>query len=77
MTQQALEPLNIYEWMLLNGDKLADAIKADGKMDGPQSHALLLEAQSINRPGQTFNQARKLLRQKLASRGMHGIVPED
>lgn len=76
-TATKLEPLTIYEWMLLYGDKLADAVKEDGKMGGPKSEPLLLEAQTIGRPGQTFNQARKLLKEKLASRGMHNILPED
>ncbi len=71
-----LEPLTIYEWMLLHGDKLADAIKEDGKMDGPKSHPLLIEAQSVDRPGQSFNQARKLLKEKLESRGLRGVLPD-
>ena len=71
-----LEPLTIYEWMLLNGDRLADAIRADGKMDGPLSNPILTEAQQINRPGRTFDQARKLLKEKLAARGLHNLLPE-
>ncbi len=71
-----LEPLTIYEWMLLHGDELADAIKEDGRMDGEKSHPLLLKAQQVDRPGQTFNQARKLLKEKLQDRGMYGIMPE-
>lgn len=72
-----LEPLTIYEWMLLHGDRLADAVKEDGKMDGAKSHPILLEAQQIGRPGQTFNQARKLLREKLEARGLHNVLPMD
>jgi hypothetical protein len=77
MMTTKLAPLTIYEWMLLNGDRLADAIKEDGKMDGPKSHPILNEAQGIDRPGQSFNQARKLLREKLRERGLRGLLPED
>lgn len=73
---KVMEPLTIYEWMLLNGDKLADAIQEDGKMGGEKAYPLLLQAQQVSRPGQTFNQARKLLKEKLASRGMHNFLPE-
>lgn len=71
-----MEPLNIYEWMLLNGDRLADAIREDGQLDGPKSRPILTEAQQINRPGRTWDQARKLLQRKLRERGLRNVLPE-
>lgn len=68
--------MNAYEWMLLNGDRLAAAIKEDGKVNGPASSELLEELMHCQRPRQTFNQARKLLIRKLAALGMAGVVPE-
>ncbi len=62
--------LNQYEWMLLNGDKLAEAIKEDGRMNGPTADPLLAEVQPLESTGMIKQKARKLLKQKLEYRGV-------
>lgn len=63
------EQLNQYEWMLLNGDKLAALIKEDGGMSGPKADPLLTEVQRLDSSGRIRQQARELLKWKLDSIG--------
>ncbi len=72
-----MRALNIYEWMLLNGERLAEAIKADGRMCGPLSDPMLTEAQMCDRPAKTFHQARRILRTYLDAIGSGHLLPEE
>lgn len=60
--------LNQYEWMLLYGDRLADAIKEEGGMIGPKADSLLAEVQPLDSTGNIRQQARRLLKSKLEYR---------
>lgn len=66
--------LNVYEWMLLRGEELAAAIKADGRLDGPNAEPLLAEAQTLDAPGKTKHEARKLLQLQLGRLGAGGLL---
>ena len=66
--------LNVYEWMLIHGEELAAAIKADGRLDGPTAEPLLNEAQSLDAPGKTKHEARKLLQLQLGRIGAGGLM---
>lgn len=70
-------PINIFEWMERNVDELVLAICKDKGMNGPTVDPLLEQAQKMERPGQTFTQARKLLRRKLSYRNAEHYLPED
>ncbi len=61
--------LNQYEWMILNGDVLANAIRQEGRMDlqGGEVDRLLTEVQKLDSTGRA--KARTLLKQKLEYRG--------
>jgi hypothetical protein len=61
--------LNVYQWMLLKGEKLADAIIEDRGFTGPNVTPLLDEAWNCERPEKTFTDARKLLKILLDRRG--------
>ncbi len=71
------EKYNITHWMLLNGDKLADAIVADKKLDGEHSGPLLTEAQQLPNTGKQKHEAKKILRRKLVARGFGYLLEED
>lgn len=66
--------LNQYEWMLLYGDELADAIKEEGGMSGPKADEMLTELQPLDSTGTIRQQARKLLKQKLEWRGVGHLL---
>lgn len=60
------KPNDITEWMLLYGEKLADAIKQDGCVGGPESDPLLSDAQKY---GGSRKEAKSLLVTYLRLRG--------
>jgi hypothetical protein len=68
--------LNVYEWMLLRGEALAAALKEDGRWDGPKADAMLAEAQSLDCPGRTKHEARKLLAAMLRRAGAGHMIKE-
>lgn len=65
---------NIYEWMCLNVDKIVSAVRADGKLEGPNVSPLLEEAWKQNSPGRTREKARELLKIKLDKAGFAGLL---
>ncbi len=66
--------LTVYDWMLLNVDKLVDAVAKDGKLCGPTSEPLLDEAQTCDQKGKLRHQARCLLKRKLTERGLGHLL---
>jgi hypothetical protein len=66
---------DIYEWMLINCDKLVQAIKDDGKFAGPTSEPLLDAAFKMPTPGRTKSQARELLLIRMKLAGIHELAP--
>lgn len=66
--------LNQFEWMLLYGDKLADAIKEDGSMIGRKADPLLTEVQALDSSGPIRQKARQILKMKLEERGLGHLL---
>lgn len=63
--------LDVYKWMVLNVDRLVEAIRLDGgKLDGPNAAPLFEEAWSMTSPGKSRDRARDLLRIKLENAGL-------
>ncbi len=72
-----MDSFTVYHWMLLNGDKLADAIIEEHGMTGPKADKMLTEAQQINSPGKSKFEARKLLKRKLEAKGAGKYLDEE
>lgn len=73
MTTAQLE--NVYEWMLINCDKLVEAIKEDGKFGGPKSDVLLEEASKFPFTPKLKRQARELLEIRMKLAGIGSLAP--
>jgi hypothetical protein len=69
------EPKNMYEWMVLNGEKLADAIKEDGRMCGPLSDPLLTDLQRFDSDSKQRREAKSLLHAYLTLRNVGHLMP--
>jgi hypothetical protein len=74
VTTTHVSGLNQYEWMLLYGDELADAIREEGGLSGPKTDALLTELQPLECGGSIRQQAKKLLKRKLEYRGVGHLL---
>lgn len=70
----AREIADVYEWMLLNVERLADAVIADGKMGGTLSAPLLDDAFRYERAGKLVTKAKNLLKLTLRRRGHPNLV---
>lgn len=65
---------DMYEWMLINGSALAEAIKADGKMLGPLSTPLLTACQQQESPKGIRRKAKELLQMHLNRLGVGHLL---
>jgi hypothetical protein len=60
--------------MCLNGEKLADTIKEEGKLTGPESDKLLTECSQLDASGPIRRKARDYLKILLKKRGVGHLL---
>lgn len=67
--------MNMYEWMMLNGDALARAVVKDGGVGGAESAGLIEELhRQLDLPRGVRGRAWKLLREKLRILGKEDLL---